>query len=97
MIKNILHIPAITEDDAIFDGSAIITPITGTGLRGNGKLCHKIMIYAVDLFYEDKVVLLKSTEKLMDELIKERYITGAPDYYYEREIKIWRSNMQVGG
>lgn len=95
-IEDCLNIPYIPENQAIMDGSFMITPYMVESLKGDGKVQNVTVLSSVELFYEDKSDAVENGILLSSLLNEENnYVADDPDFTFENEAQIWRTTVRV--
>lgn len=96
LIQNTLGIPCISENEAVLDGSFCISPYFTDGLIGDGCVASVTNYYTVDIFYEDKKLLVVQTIALWKLLnSKNKYCCQSPDYTYEQNAEMWHAVVRA--
>lgn len=96
-VKTELNAPYLTEKDTLCDGCFCVTPILSSGIKGNGVIQHLNTTYALDIFYADEIELVGKTKELIILLSRSGYICQDPSYNYEKNVGLWRGNINITG
>lgn len=87
----------IQEGDTVLVPCYLVTPLSISGLKGNGKNVNSTVQYEICFFVESRVKAVKIAALIQDLVLENQYACMDPQIEYERNAKAWKIIFLIEG